>query len=234
MKPLKLHSLFANIRKVVTSSFAAVNNFYNGLAPGHTYNESQWNPITYQETSKADRLAYAGSKKLAEEAAWQFMEDNESHIPFTMATICPVMVYGPPLPGSADIKHLGQSMSEIYALMNGSLEQAPPTPMPVFVDVRDVAEAHRLAFERRESIVSASEGQERYLVCGGSFTMSDVCKLLQSRIPEIKDRVALSTAQTQEHYSVSTERAKNLLGLSFRGFEECFLDTAKALLELSQ
>jgi nucleoside-diphosphate-sugar epimerase len=94
---------------------------------------------------------YRASKKLAEEAAWQFTRANPS-INFSLSTINPVMVYGPPLPGSGDLKHLGQSMSEIYALLNGSTTNVPPTMVPAFVDVREVAEAHRLAFEADQPV----------------------------------------------------------------------------------
>ena len=36
-------------RVVITSSFAAVIDFSKGMAPGHVYDESQWNPITYEK-----------------------------------------------------------------------------------------------------------------------------------------------------------------------------------------
>lgn len=46
-------------RVVITSSFAAVNNFFKGLNPGYTYTENDWNPITYQQSKDNDQLAYA-------------------------------------------------------------------------------------------------------------------------------------------------------------------------------
>jgi nucleoside-diphosphate-sugar epimerase len=47
-------------RVVLTSSFASIADFSKGLRPGHVYEESQWSPLTYQETKdgKID-LAYA-------------------------------------------------------------------------------------------------------------------------------------------------------------------------------
>lgn len=46
-------------RVVVTSSFAAVNDFSKRLRPGHEYVESQWNPITYDEAKNGNAgLAY--------------------------------------------------------------------------------------------------------------------------------------------------------------------------------
>lgn len=169
-------------------------------------------------------IGYRGSKTLAERAAWDFIS-NTADINFTLCTINPVMVYGPPLPGSLKIDHLGQSTSEIYSLMNGSLESVPPTPMPVFVDVRDVAEAHRLAFE--------TEQTGRFAMCSGSFTKEEVCRLfrdcglgLEGRVP----KSGLEGNTVGEHYVVNNRRARDVLGIEFRGMKETFLDMAREFL----
>ena len=168
----------------------------------------------------------SGSKKLAEEAAWDFLKDNPD-VQFNLATMNPVMVYGPPLLGSGDIKHLGQSASEIYALMNKSSNAVPPTPMPVFVDVRDVALAHRLAYESNEP--------GRFVLCSGSFNKAQVCQLFRDEMPDIKERVPTVTQKELEgaaHYSVDTTRAEMILNLRFRPLKETFLDMAQALLAM--
>lgn len=47
-------------RVVLTSSFASVADFAKGPRPGHVYEESQWNPMTYQDAKDDKRgLAYA-------------------------------------------------------------------------------------------------------------------------------------------------------------------------------
>lgn len=47
-------------RIVITSSFAAVADFSKGLWLGHLYDESQWNPMTYESTKDDTRgLAYS-------------------------------------------------------------------------------------------------------------------------------------------------------------------------------
>ena len=44
---------------VVTSSFAAVNDFSKSLRPGYVYTEADWNPITYEAQKEASgQLAY--------------------------------------------------------------------------------------------------------------------------------------------------------------------------------
>lgn len=136
------------------------------------------------------------------------------------------MVYGPPLAGSSDLKHLGQSPSEIYALMNGSLTEVPSTPLPAYVDVRDVAKAHRLAFE--------TEQPGRFLMSGGSFSKQQVCDLLREKLPSNKDKVPMGApgAADGDHYTVDTTRAKTVLGLEFLPFASTFLDMARFFLDL--
>lgn len=36
-------------RVVITSSFSAIIDFSKGMAPDHVYDESQWNPMTYEQ-----------------------------------------------------------------------------------------------------------------------------------------------------------------------------------------
>jgi dihydroflavonol-4-reductase len=50
---------------------------------GKIYNEGDWN-----ETSSLKRNPYYYSKKLAEEAAWNFMDEKKPH--FDLVTINPV------------------------------------------------------------------------------------------------------------------------------------------------
>ena len=173
-------------------------------------------------------VLFRGSKKLAEEAAWQYIRANPG-IKFSLSTINPVMVYGPPLPGSRDLRHLGQSTSEIYALMNGSTTKVPLTMVPVFVDVRDVAEAHRLAFE--------TEQPSRFLLSGGDFDMQQVCDLFRDHIPALENRVPVGSPHKPaigEHYIADNSRARNVLGIKFRSFSETFLDMAHAFLEMEK
>jgi nucleoside-diphosphate-sugar epimerase len=137
------------------------------------------------------------------------------------------MVYGPPFPGSGDLKYLGQSMSEIYALMNGSTTDVPPTMVPAFVDVRDVAQAHRLAFEADQPL--------RFLLSGGAFDKQQVCNLFQDHIPTLKSRVPVGNPGKTvigEHYIADSSRARNTLGITFRSFSDTFLDMAHAFLEM--
>ncbi|KAK5172032.1 uncharacterized protein LTR77_003669 [Saxophila tyrrhenica] len=187
-------------RTVITSSIAAILDLSKGIRPGHIYNESQWNPITHESAIQNPAVAYAASKKLAEEAAWNFIETEKPN--FSLATLQPMMVYGPPFPGSTSISNLGTSANDIYVLMNGSLTQAPTTRLPVYVDVRDVAEAHRLAYE--------TEGAGRFALCAGNFTKGQVCRLLRESGLGLENRVpseGLDAENDLQSYSVDSSKA---------------------------
>lgn len=58
----------AKVTKVIiTSSFAAINNFAEGgIRRKYTYTESDWNPATFEQASAKDvqgAYAYSASKK---------------------------------------------------------------------------------------------------------------------------------------------------------------------------
>lgn len=71
-------------RVVVTSSLAAVmNRSKGGPWRDYEYTESDWNPTTYEEAAKETVSfvpVYAASKKLAEEAAWDFAKENNMEL----------------------------------------------------------------------------------------------------------------------------------------------------------
>jgi nucleoside-diphosphate-sugar epimerase len=140
-----------------------------------------------------------------------------------------MLVYGPVFPGSVGLNHLGTSAAEIYRLMNGSLDEVPNDRLPAYTDVRDVAEAHRLAYE--------AEQTGRFPVCGGTFTYAQICRFFRDSGLGIENRVpskGLDKDKGEEFYTVDSSHAKKLLGITFRSFDETFLDMAKAFLSMEK
>lgn len=65
-------------RVVITSSFASILDPTQGLRPGYTYTEQDWNPVTREEASKGDSVvAYLASKTMAEQAAFAYIAWNK-------------------------------------------------------------------------------------------------------------------------------------------------------------
>ncbi len=77
-------------RVVVTSSFASVIDVDRKAPPHFTYTSADWNPLTYEEAAdngSSDVVAYRGSKKFAELAAWNFVQQEQPG--FDIVTLCP-------------------------------------------------------------------------------------------------------------------------------------------------
>jgi len=201
-----------------------------GNWPGHTYTEADWNPVTYEAAKGADgSTAYCASKTFAEKAAFDFVE--KQHPNFSIATICPPMVYGPPVHAVSSLDHLNTSSADIYRLMNGSEKEVPTTAFWAFADVRDVAKAHRLAYE------SPAAAHQRYFITSGNYSYQMVCDVIRKNFPEVKDRTPAGKPGSglgADVYKVSNEKAKKELGMTFKSLDETIVDTARRLLELER
>ncbi|KAH7056993.1 putative cinnamoyl-CoA reductase [Macrophomina phaseolina] len=226
-----IHKFNPSVKRVViTSSFAAMFDLSQGLRPGHAYTEADWNPVTYDEAAKTDNgaVAYLASKTLAEQAAWKFLEDKKPN--FTVATICPPMIYGPNAHYVDDLGKLNTSSAEIYGFVKGDKKEVGDAAFPAFADVRDVAEAHLLAYEKE-----GAAGQ-RYFITSGNYSNQQVCDLIRKHFPELRDRVPEGEPgkPLADMFSTNTSKAQSELGLKFRSLEDCIVDTVKSLLELEK
>lgn len=212
-------------RVVITSSFAAIVDLSQGVRPGYTYSEQDWNPVTYEQAKDADGgTAYSASKALAEKAAWDFVKDKKPN--FDIATICPPMIYGP-LDHDASLDHLNTSSADIYRLMNGSQKEPGPTAFPAFADVRDVGEAHVRAYEKPHG--------SRYFITTGNFQYPDVCEIIKKALPAYASKVPdPSSTDKIETYKVNNEHARKDLGMQFTPLDQTISDTAKSLARLQE
>ncbi|MFT7307426.1 MAG: dihydroflavonol-4-reductase [Candidatus Azotimanducaceae bacterium] len=143
---LKAAQLAGIKRIVLTSSVAAVSCNDKGDSAPQT--AADWTDIKHPTSN-----AYAASKTLAEHAAWDFIKQHED---MELVTIQPAMVLGPAL--EADY---GSSLEAIYVLMKGKYPMIPHMGFSI-VDVRDVANLHRIGFEHPEAA-----GQR--LLCSNGF-----------------------------------------------------------------
>ena len=186
--------------------------------------------MTYETAKTAPGpVAYCASKTFAEKAAYDFVK--REHPAFNISTICPPMVYGPIAHSVSDLAKLNTSSADIYRLMNGSEPEVPETSFFAFVDVRDVAKAHRLAYENEKA------AGERYFVTGGSYSYQQICDIIRKDIPEVKEKTPEGRPGTglgTEVYKVDASKAKRELGMTFRSLEQCIDDTANSLLQLEK
>jgi NADPH-dependent methylglyoxal reductase len=211
-------------RFVLTSSFAANLDMSKGTRPGYTYSEKDWNPITYDEASVADGpTAYCGSKKLAEEAAWKWMSENKPA--FTLSALDPPWIFGPNVNGIKDLNHLNESTHALWSLIDA--KTLPPVDFAGFVDVRDIAKAHLLAYE-----TDAAQG-ERFIV-GGHFDYQTAVHELLLKMPGLKDRLpedAKEAANLDQYYRIDGSKAEKVLGIKYTPLGVTMKDCISQLLE---
>ncbi|RFU28711.1 hypothetical protein B7463_g7601, partial [Scytalidium lignicola] len=216
-------------RVVITSSFASILDLSKGLWPEHTYTEQDWNPATYEEAKAADgAFAYCASKALAEKAAWNFVAERKPN--FTLSTICPPIVYGPNHHYIDDLSRLNESSGMFYSLMNGSREEVPPTGFWAIVDVRDVAIAHKLAYEKLEA------AGQRYFTTTGNFSFQQICHILRNELPELGSRVPEGDENVKlpPVYKVDNSKTKRELGINFTPLKDIVVDAALNFLEIEK
>ncbi|PHH59202.1 hypothetical protein CDD82_2532 [Ophiocordyceps australis] len=224
-----------SVRRVVhTSSFACIYDASAGPQPGKTYTERDWSPLGYADgVGAADAAAaYRASKAAAEKAAWAFMD--EARRGFDLVSLCPAMVFGPWLPGArprrvADVNTSNRLVWEV--LTAGREQPVPPTRGPVWVDVRDVAQAHVQALRVAEA------GGRRLLLCQGVYCnqeLADVGRAVEGAKPT-RSRVPVGEPgrrEWQQHFGADASEAERVLGMRWRGLRECLGDLMPQLAEL--
>jgi len=126
-------------RVVLTSSVAAIAP--DSFDPELVYTEEHWNM-----ESNLDKSPYRYSKRLAEEAAWNFIKEQQEKGSSTdLVAINPSFVLGPPHSSRTD----ATSVRFVKSMLTG--EWKDNGAAFACVDVRDVALAHILAFEKPEA-----------------------------------------------------------------------------------
>ncbi|KAI3327089.1 NAD(P)-binding protein [Xylariaceae sp. AK1471] len=213
-----------NVERVVsTSSFGSIMDIGKGKREGYTYNEADWNPLSYEEAAKADGVvAYIASKALAERAMWDWMEKNKAEVNFTLATICPPWIFGPYVYELRDTKHLSESVALLASMIDA--KEVLPFDVGGYADVREVAEAHLRALE-----VSEAAGQR--FVIGQNFSYQVAVDAGRKLVPGLEDRLPVGKpGYVEPTYSVDGSKAARVLGLRYKTVEETVKDTYTQLL----
>lgn len=211
-------------RVVVTSSIGAMINFKNHPPE---YNDQVWNPTTFEEATSSFALTYNASKKFAELAAWDFVEEEKPN--FTITTLNPPFVFGPPIHYLRSLETLNTSNKRVLMAMDGSFKKGvPPTGSWMWVDVRDVALAHVRAVERSEA------GGKRFLVVGSYWTNKDLVDVIREHFPALRSNLPDTVeSDLPEHiFSFNNTPSKQVLGITYRPFEQCIVDTVRRLIEV--
>lgn len=224
-----------SVRRVVhTNSFACIYDAAAGLAPEKTYTAKDWSPLTYEDGVNAPNAptAYRASKATAEKAAWRFMERRG--LGFDLVSLCPGMVFGPFLPNAkpSTISEVNTSNEMVWAVVSAGRDgSVPPTKGPIWVDVRDVADAHVKALQVPEA------GGGRYMLARGVYCNQELADVSRRMLPKYQQRIPVGepgTRESHKHYGASTAETDSTLGIKWRSLEETLGDLVPQLFEIER
>ncbi|BAT91181.1 hypothetical protein LR48_Vigan08g197000 [Vigna angularis] len=197
-------------RVVLTSSISAVAFTGKPKSPEVVVDETWFSDPDFCRESE---FWYTLSKTLAEEAAWKFVNENN----IDMIVINPTMVAGPLLQAE-----INESVEPILNLINGK-----PFLNRSFgwVNVKDVANAHILAYE----IASASG---RYCLSERVIHYSELARTLRDLYPtfQIPDKCEVDEPYMPT-YQISTDKAKKDFGIEFTPLEVSVRETVESFRE---
>ncbi|KAG8928538.1 methylglyoxal reductase (NADPH-dependent) gre2, partial [Tulasnella sp. 417] len=203
-----------------------------GNWPGKVYTEEDWNPfqITVDEQALSHPImAYVAGKLGAERAAWDFVKENKPH--FTVTTLCPPNVFGPPEQELTSLKNLNKNNTNIYDVFNGTSE--PRFTTWAWVDVRDLAQAHVLAIE------APAAANQRYLVTAGNYSAQAIADFIWKHYSERATAKGVKRGNPGNLYpdtgvfKVDNSKSIRDLGLAYKyGFDAMLRDTLTKLEEL--
>ena len=212
---------------VITSSFAAIVDAA-GKPPGYVYSDKDWNPITAEQAVKNAGFGYRASKTFAERAAWDFVEKEKPG--FDLVTMNPPLVFGPVLHHLSTLSSLNTSNELLRDIVQGKYqaEGLPRASVFFWVDVRDLADAHVRAAERKEA------GGKRFFITAGDYSNQEIGKAVQENFPQYKDKVGdLSKAGYGEgRPKFDNGPSVEVLGIKYRTLEESVVDTVRSLKDI--
>ena len=221
------------IEKVVlTSSYVSIVDNTEPFTKEVT--EESWNTATWEKSLLNPMAAYCGSKTFAEKAAWDFLKEESPT--FSLAVVNPVYVFGPQAYDDDARGSLNVTAEFIGSILKlGPSDDVPDTNGP-FVDVRDVAKAHVLLFEKDFSGTRNIMFQSPYSLAGALGQIRREFPELQSTLPnvsaeEIENYDAAGKSQTA---FINNEATKKRLGFKFTTFEETVRDAVKQILDANK
>ncbi|EGW35041.1 uncharacterized protein SPAPADRAFT_58173 [Spathaspora passalidarum NRRL Y-27907] len=179
-------------RVVITSSGVTMWGFGPYFDESKVYNEDDWNPITYEEGLSNAWFGYFASKKYAELAANDFVAKEKPN--FDLSIVHPTFVFGPQAYGIQDKSSLNHSSELINSVVKLGKDDKIPEEGSVFIDVRDVARAHLVAFESDAAI-----GQ-RLLLGAEDWTKDLIADIINRQSSKLKRLFTSMTTQELEKF----------------------------------
>ncbi|KAM0276962.1 hypothetical protein ACHAQH_006197 [Verticillium albo-atrum] len=219
-------------RVVITSSFASIIDEARLADPTKTFTERDWNPVTEADIHNSKATAYRASKKLAERAAWDFIDAEKPS--FDLVTVCPPLVLGPVGKNLASLDAINTSNERLVQLLRGGWKtQVADTGAAVlWIDVRDCAAAHLRALE------GPAAGGKRLFTTAGWFCNRDIATVVRENFPELGERLPGPEVEGGEMpskdklYGFDNSATNEVLGIEWISLEKSIVDSVKQLKSL--
>ena len=193
-------------------------------------------PEDWTDLNSKNLNTYFKSKTLAEQAAWNFIENQSGGHKLELVSINPGGVFGPPLGTNVS----GASMSMMVKILEGKTPMVPNMSFPM-VDVRDVAYLHVAALTEPKAanqrfIATEKVGRSFQWVC--QFLLENGYKGPSTRLApnfmlkllSIFDREAKGML-TMLDMELSADNSKTMEVFNWKPipFEKTLLETAEAV-----
>lgn len=152
---------------------------------------------------------------------------------FDLVCINPSLVFGPQPRYLANLEELNTSNHRIREIVLGhNREELNPTgKMHLWVDVRDVAQAHIRAMELPEA-----SGQ-RFMIVSGTFSNKQIADIIRELYPELHDKLPPANSPDdfpEDYYSFDASKSKRVLGIEYKDLRTCVKDAVDAMLQKVQ
>ncbi|KAL3228983.1 hypothetical protein RNJ44_02070 [Nakaseomyces bracarensis] len=224
-----------NVKRVVlTSSFAAQIHTAKAGDPSITVNEDSWNDSNWEDGYTDPMSAYFVSKKVAETTAWAFLKENRDAVKFQLSTIMPGFVFGPQATlekGTTTLNLSADMVNQVVRFKKG--DKLPDFMCAPFIDVRDVARSHILAFQKEEL------AGQRLQLQNTMFSTPLIIKSVTEQFPELKENFPEIDANAHDELvahtcKIDSSKTKKLLGFPFIDFDTSIRDAAQQILDVSK
>ncbi len=230
---LNAASRSGTVKKVIlTSSVVAV---YGDNIDMKEQGLSEFTEADFNTTSTPAHQPYAYSKVLAEKEAWKIAQAQSK---WKLLVMNPAFVMGPVLSPSSD----SESLQFMKDMLGGKYKTGGADLYFGFVDVRDVARAHRLALEK-------DDAEGRFILCSATKGFMDVADIIRKKygkkfkLPGMKTPtfllyligwmfgLSLKYVRRNIGHPVKINNSKSIrdLGITYLPFEKTILDMVESL-----
>jgi len=224
-------ALAADVKRIVLTSSSAA------IMYGHGKDKSIFTDADWTDVDAPDASPYVRSKTFAERRAWEIMERAGRRT--DLVTVNPTAILGPLLDNDP-----GTSGEIVVRALLGKMPAAPRLNLPT-VDVRDVAEAHRLVMEANDA------GGQRFPMSHSPIAIIEASRAIGRAVPEFRSRLPrrvlpdwlvriaaffnaearASVGELGRQKRVDSAKTERLLGHSLRPADEAFAATARTAVE---